>query len=193
MRARDNPFTTDRVRKVRYRFQGDWSWESFLVRLADLRYRAAIVGPDGSGKSTLLEDLEPKLRALGFGVVNLRLTGTDNRFPRGYLTPILASAGRRDVILFDGADHLRRVSWLRFTRRVRQAGGLVVTSHRAGLLPTLIECSPSLELLDCILRQLLGEDAAALRKTSRTLYRKHNGNLRNVLRGLYDVYAAKTV
>ncbi|MBK8000329.1 MAG: hypothetical protein IPK15_16805 [Verrucomicrobia bacterium] len=84
MRARDNPFSTDRVLRVRYRLRGE-SWDSLLSRLAALKYRGAIVGPEGAGKTTLLEDLEPHLVAKGFEVVSLRLTRELPRFEDGVL------------------------------------------------------------------------------------------------------------
>ena len=80
MRARDNPFRTERILEIRYRPQG-CSWDDLLRRLAGMDYRAAIVGPEGSGKTTLLEDLEPRLRALGLGVRMLRLDLERREFP----------------------------------------------------------------------------------------------------------------
>ena len=191
MRARDNPFSTDRVLTVRYRFYDGTTWETLLARLAEMNWRGAVVGPDGSGKTTLLEDLQPRLRERGFAVRSLRLTATDNRFPRGFLARALAGIGRDDIILFDGADHMPRLAWTRFARRTRPAGGLVITSHRAGRLPTLIECSSTPRALDDILAALVGDDAARLRNVGRRLYEKHRGNLRDVLRALYDLYAAR--
>ena len=73
MHARDNPFSTARLQHIRYRFQAG-SWDGFLEDLKQRRYRGAIVGPEGTGKTTLLEDLEPRLRDLGFTPVRLRLT-----------------------------------------------------------------------------------------------------------------------
>src|SRR5687768_9283988 len=92
MRARDNPFSTDRVLKIRYRPRG-WTWDGLLARLASLDYRAAIVGPEGRGKTTLLQDLEPHLTARGFGVKHLRLTRERPSFPRQWLRRFFAEIG----------------------------------------------------------------------------------------------------
>ncbi|MDQ3812911.1 MAG: hypothetical protein M3347_03055 [Armatimonadota bacterium] len=191
MKARDNPFSTDRVLRVRYRLHGV-TWDDLMDRLAALSYRAAIVGPEGSGKTTLLEDLEPRLRAQGFDILYLQLDRTTRRFPPGFLDRFCAGLSPRDVILFDGAEQMSRPAWQRFMRQSRKAGGLVITSHRAGLLPSLLECSTTPQLLDEIVHELLGTAAAALGNLPHRLYHKHDGNLRDALRELYDIYAEDT-
>lgn len=184
MRARDNPFRTDRVLQVRYRLPGG-SWDDLLARLESLGRRAAIVGPQGSGKTTLLEDLAPKLRERGFGVRELRLDTERPRFEPEFLDRFFAGLGPRDVLLFDGAEQLGRFAWSRFERRARAAAGLVVTLHRPGRLPTLLETSTSPQLLDGIVEQILGGPSAY----TPGLFEKHGGNLREALRELYDRYA----
>ena len=92
MRARDNPFRTDRVLAVRYRLdQG--TFDGLLDRLDALGRRAAIVGPKGSGKTTLLEDLAPRLRDRGFTVRELRLNeenpGFEPEFQRLLLVTLM--------------------------------------------------------------------------------------------------------
>jgi len=189
MRARDNPFRSERVLEVRYRPAG--GWDALLARLESLGRRAAIVGPKGSGKTTLLEDLAPRIRASGFQVRELRLDAETPRFEPGFLDGFFATLGPRDVILFDGAEQLGRVAWARFERRTRKAGGLVVTSHRSGLLPTLIETSTTPELLDLLVEQILGDRAVEVRPLTPMLFRKHGGNLREAMRELYDHYAGR--
>ena len=189
MRARDNPFKTDRVLGVRYRLRGE-TWEGLLGRLKGLDYRAAIIGPDGAGKTTLLEDLEPTLAGLGFRVRSLRLDRETRVFPRGFLRKLFAGLDRRDLLLFDGADVMSRFSWQRFKARSKKAGGLVITSHRRGMLPTLIECATSPELLAEIIAELTGGPPTP-RVSTEKLYAKHNGNLRDALREMYDAYADK--
>ena len=190
MRARDNPFSTDRVLRVRYRLSGE-SWESLLSRLEALNYRAAIVGPEGAGKTTLLEDLEPHLRAQGFEPVTLRLTREFPRFEDGVLRELVRRLAPRHIILFDGAEQLSRWDWWRFRLSVRAAGGLIITSHRPGLLPTLIECRTDEVLLAGILAELLGGAVEEQRQRAASLFRSHRGNLRDALRELYDQWAER--
>jgi len=187
VRARDNPFRTDRVLTVRYRLPG--SWDELLSRFEAAAWRGAIVGPQGSGKTTLLEDLAPRIRQAGFAVRDLRLDTETPRFVPGFLDGFTASLGTRDVILFDGAEQLGREEWGRFERRTRAAGGLVITCHRPGLLPTLIETSTTPELLGGLVDQILGDRAVEVRPLMPALFEKHRGNLREALRELYDRYA----
>ena len=186
MRARDNPFATDRVLRVRYRPQG-WTWEQLLARLAAMHYRGAIVGAEGRGKTTLLDDLGERLAARGVGVRHLRLTRERPTFDRALLRDFLADLSARDVILFDGAEQLGRLAWWRVARRTRRAGGLVITSHRPGLLPTLVECETSVPLLRGIVADLLLGEAGP---GAEELFARHGGNVRDALRELYDRYAA---
>jgi hypothetical protein len=81
MRARDNPFRTERMLEVRYRLEGI-GWEELLRRFEKLGYRAALIGPHGSGKTTLIESLEPRLNALGFETRVIRLTAEQQHFVR---------------------------------------------------------------------------------------------------------------
>jgi len=188
VRARDNPFRSDRVLAVRYRLQGG-SWEDLLERFDALGRRAAIVGPKGSGKTTLLEDLAPRFRERGFSIRELRLTQDTPRFEEGVLEDLFASLTARDVILFDGAEQLGWLAWSRFERRSRAAGGLLVTVHHPGRLPTLLETQTDPQLLACLIGQILEERAGDARALAPQLFEKHRGNLREALRDLYDRYS----
>jgi hypothetical protein len=190
VRARDIPFATARVHLFRYRLPQGLTWEHLLARLAALNYRAALVGPEGSGKTTLLEDLAPRLRARGFVPRPLRLDAPRRILPPESWNDIFASLTTREVILLDGAEQLGRWAWLRFQRLARCAGGLVITSHRPGLLPTLLECGTTLALLDAIVDELLAGTAPASDLATTRLFLGHRGNIRSALRELYDRFAA---
>lgn len=177
--------------RVRYRLC-DEAWESLLQRLADLRYRAAIVGREGAGKTTLLEDLEPHLTARGYEVVWLRLTQEQPAFASDVIQSLRRQLNPRHIILFDGAEQLSRWSWWRFTSVAQQAGGLIITSHRHGLLPTVLECRTDAGLLASIVSELLGEPAERLQATADELFLKYHGNLRDALRDLYDRWAERS-
>ena len=189
MRARDNPFSTDRVLRVRYRLDGV-GWDTLMTRLVRLNYRAAIVGPKGSGKTTLLEDLTPRLERLGFEPKLLRLDEEHRHLTAVAEREFFRGLGPRDIVLLDGAEQMSGWRWWRFRRRSTGGGGLIITSHRPGLLPTLIESRPTPELLDHVLRELLGSPAPMLQEQGRRLFEECEGNVREVLRGLYDLCAA---
>jgi len=179
MRARDNPFAADRVLAIRYKPQG-CTWRELLERLESLNYRAAIVGPHGTGKTTLLEDLIPWLRSRGYDPILLRLDSTSPR-----LNPdqwhVVGAAGPRQILLLDGAEQLPLTQWLCFRYRSRNAGGLVITTHQSGRLPTLIRTRTSAPLLSEILTELGARCAEP-----DGLFHRHGGNIREAIRELYD-------
>jgi hypothetical protein len=186
LRARDNPFATDRVLQQRYRLDGA-GWAELLGKLERLKYRAAIVGPHGSGKTTLLEDLAVRLESLGWRPVWVRLSAEFPRLPAWCDAAFLRALGVRDVLLLDGAEQLGPVAWWIFNYRCRHAGGMVITTHRAGRLPTLRRCATSPEIL-AELTGALGRPLSA--EEAKALHSEHGGNLREAMRELYDRHAA---
>ena len=186
MRAADNPFTVQKVRRIRYRLSG-LTWEELLERLAALDHRAALVGPHGHGKTTLLEDLAPHLESRGFRIRSVMLHTGDRWLTREQRRALFLDLDPRDLLCVDGAEQLGRWAWWELKLRSRAAGGLLITSHRPGLLPTLLECSTSPELLAGIARDLLGREVEAPEE----LFERHDGNVREALRELYDVWAGR--
>lgn len=189
MRPHQNPFRVERIDALAFRPQGA-SWSELLVRLEVLRHRAAIVGADGTGKTTFLEDLARRLPLAGWRPV-LRVLKPDST--RGEVRDAIAvarTADAKDVLLVDGADHLKRLDWWRLARAARRAGGLVIASHRAGLLPTLIETRTSAELLAELVHELAPGLADRLEPELAGLLERHHGNVRDTLRALYDHAAA---
>ena len=175
MRPRDNPFASTRVEKLRYRLPEGLTWDDLLDRLAALRYRAAIVGPHGHGKTRLLEQLAPRLAERGFRVRTVTLREEERKVGR------LRGMGEGDILLLDGAELLGRLSWLRVRLACRHAGGLIVTSHRPGLLPTLLECETTPELLADLVRELTGKEMETAE-----LFDRHGGDMRMAFWELYD-------
>jgi hypothetical protein len=191
VRARDNPFAAQRLEAIPYRFS-EMAWEELIDRLAFLRFRAAVVGLHGRGKTTLLEELARRLERRGFRVRAITLHEGDRRLSWMQRETLFQGLTVQDVLLVDGAEQLRRLAWLEIRTRSRAAGGLVITSHRPGLLPTLHECRTSPELLAGIISELAGLDAAGPLPSSEELFVRHGGNVRDALRELYDRYAAFT-
>lgn len=190
MKARENPFATSRVLKMRYQLLIA-SWDDLETRLATLGHRAAIVGPHGSGKTTLLEDVAGRLSLRGWNTRWLRLNEENPRLPSSDWPRVLAELGAQDCILFDGAEQLSWLAWTMFKRRSRHVGGLVVTAHRPGLLPTLHTCATHPGLLASIAGNLMGRRDAMPEEDLRDLFCKHRGNLRDALRELYDRWAQR--
>lgn len=180
MKARENPYRSEQILKVRYRFQNTTRPE-VLARLQQLGCRAAIVGPEGSGKTTLLEDLQESLTAGGRQIHWFRLT---REFPR--LRRIQQGFTQNDILLFDGAEILgwSRFQWFRW--QTRQAGGLIITTHQPGYLPTLLRTETSPGLLEEILAAL---DPQAASADIPSLFHRNRGNLREALREMYEIRA----
>jgi len=185
MRARDNPFSTSRVLKLRYRLPPD-GMESLLSRLEQLRFHAAIVGPHGSGKTTLMQDLTPGLRARGFSVHYHHLGETRRRIDPEWRSDLAARVGPGDCLLLDGAEQLSSWDWWRFRRQFRRAGGMVLTTHGPGRLPTLATCKTSPGLLAELLRCLVSWPEEEIQSVAETFHARHQGNIRDALRALYD-------
>jgi hypothetical protein len=186
MRARDNPFATERVLRLRYQFEVADGWLQLLNRLHALRYSAAIIGPHGSGKTTLLEDLAGHLQDKGFRTRSLFLNEQNRAYPVELVRRLSHGLTSNDIVLFDGCEQLGPVNWWRFQRQMRRAGGLIVTTHTAGRLPLLWKCQTAPQLLANLVEQLTGPSGCPTESAIRRLYERHNGNLREALRELYD-------
>lgn len=183
--ARDNPFRVRRVLRLRYRLDAA-GWQRLLDRFDRLDRRAALVGPQGSGKTTLLEDLEERLEDGGWRLLRLRLSRECRRLSRGEWARV-AGAGREVLVTVDGVEQLMWWQRRRLERLSRGAGGLLVTRHRAGRLPTLHEHRTSPALLTALVADLVGrEESARLEPELVRLFAVHRGNLRDCLRSLYD-------
>jgi hypothetical protein len=188
MKARDNPFAVERIGTIRYR-PLNTAFDRLLTRLHELNYRAAITGPEGSGKTTLLEDLQQALERKGFRT--RRVFVNDASLLDGpACRQLLSELTREQIVLLDGADLIRRSDWSLLKRHtITHAYGLVITSHKRGLLPTLIECATNPALLKDIVADLLPRDHAIPAEFLESLYERHKGNLRACLRELYDLCA----
>jgi hypothetical protein len=184
-RPRDNPFAVRHLSVLAYRAV-DGDPEALLDRFEALGRRAALVAPEGHGKSSLLAELARRLPARGLVPRRLVVARDRPRAP-GDHARFLAAAGPRDVLLVDGAGHLGAWDRRRLRLAARRAGGLLVTAHRPGLLPTLAACTTSPALLDDLVRHLLaGRRPPAPLPPAAELHARHGGNLRTALLELYD-------
>jgi hypothetical protein len=188
MRARDNPFAADRVDRIRYRFT-ETPLDELLACLEELNYRAAIIGPEGSGKTTLLESLQ---QAFEGKCQRTKLVFVNDTYPlpEAECRRVLSELTPQEIVLLDGADAMRRSSWTLFRRHtVSHAAGLIVTAHRPGLLPTLIECITTPTLFKYLVTTLIPKGFPISPSLLDDLHRRHEGNLRACFRELYDLCA----
>ena len=168
MKARNNPFSTEKVLKIRYKISEE-NIEKLLNKLELINYRGAIVGPEGSGKTTLLEDIAPFLQKRGFRLKNLLLNREKKGFPKDFISHFYKNLSSEDIILFDGAEQLSWLSWQIFKRKSAKAGGLIITSHNAGLLTTVYECSTTPELFCEIVEMLIGKEGKKIKELSKKI------------------------
>lgn len=182
MKARDNPFRTERVDALAYRAEG-FAWEALEARLHDLGGRGAIVGPEGYGKSTLLRDWVERIDAAGQPACLVRLEFGQRRLHETQRRMVSAS----DRIFLDSAEQLGWLGWREVRRLTARAASLVITTHTPGRLPTLHECRSSPALLAALVEDL-GESSAGVGP----LWTRHHGNIRLALRSLYDERAFRS-
>ena len=156
MRAADNPFRTDRVLEVRYRFLDGGDMETLLERLEALNFRAAIVGPEGSGKTTLQEDMADQLQVgRGRTLRWLRLNRENRRSAPQLIDRLFSQASVNDLLFVDGAEQIGPLRWRLFKRRAERYAGMVINTHAAGRLPTLWECQTTPDLLRTLIDEIL--------------------------------------
>jgi hypothetical protein len=182
--ARDNPFRSRRVLTVRYSLP-EAQWSELVSRVSRPGFRGAVVGPHGSGKTTLVEDLVSRLHRRGFRTRWLRLDdrcrsidGATAGFEKGWRGRLA-----EEIVIVDGAEQLSLLAWWRFRLQVRGAAGLLITTHRAGRLPTIYACRTTPETLRSVVAQL-GESLDFAR--AEALHRRFAGNIREAVRHLYD-------
>jgi ATPase family associated with various cellular activities (AAA) len=185
--ASENPFATERLECLPFRFPEGDSWDAFLARLGAQRWRGAIVGPPGSGKTTLLEELVPYLEAKEFRprIFTFRPEHTlaEKQATLSQITAVRAP----DFLLVDGADQLPTRNWLSVTTAGAMCAGLVITQHRGGRLPTVHACEPNAALLDNLVVELT--DAWLPEGEASRLLARYYGNIRDCFRDLHDRYA----
>lgn len=188
MKARQNPFAAHRIDALAYRFTST-GWDELLFKLKHLNYRASIIGPYGSGKTTLLEQLGARLEHEGWKTSRIFINAQSARL-RLSQWKMLMNASRENIIcLIDGADLLPAWQWAMVRLITHRAKGLIIAGHRANGLPVLMTCQTSEDILDDVLNELTGSLDDELRQTGHALFRQHNGNIREVFRALYLVFA----
>jgi len=188
MRARDNPFCAEQIDRITYIPIGA-GFEELIAKIEQMNYRGAITGPRGTGKTTLLGDLKSRFREKGFAVKTIFVNDT-TPFTKDRHKEFVAELKGGEIVFLDGAEQLGTIGWRRFKREVlKSAAGLVITSHKPGLLETVIECSTTQGLFLEIVSQLTGGDFPLDKKRLIEIYDQHKGNIRNCLRQLYDICA----
>ncbi len=192
-----NPFSTRHVRPgaIEYRFRNDpvrncENAEQLIDRFEAHGLRGQIVGPHGSGKSTLVATLVPVLKCRGYDVMEVTLHAGERRLPQALPN---GSRSQPLVVIVDGYEQLNRWNAWRLRRRcARRRFGLLITTHRACMLPLLHETKPSLAVaLELFATLFPADDNRIATADVEALYAQHCGDMRETLFGLYDLYEAR--
>lgn len=196
-----NPFATRFTRPgaIDYVFPPGQSVESVIATLRENGWWGEIVGPHGSGKSTLVAALVPALEDAGRKVVRYVLTPDGGDRPE-CLSPAGAFAclaklklHQETQLILDGYE---RISWW-WQRRIgvlcrKHGAGLLVTTHQPLGLPPLVHTEPTEQLAERIVAKLLPRgDKTIAPADVKAAYAQHEGNLREALFTLFDVYQAR--
>mgnify|MGYP000215223001 CR=1 FL=1 len=190
MRAKDNPFRSQRLNAIGYISQ-DEPLRAICERLEEMKSIVAVVGPHGSGKSTLLRHLQKRFDSDGYRTHQLFIS-RDVKLPWKRVTECVETMRPSEVLFFDGANHLPTRRFCRLKKMIRKKdAGLVITSHTEGLLPTLVQCRTNPDLLKEIVSRLLPDEPVESWK-SEALFHQHHGNIRDCLWQLYDEYGSSS-
>ena len=148
-----------------------------------------IVGPHGSGKTTLVNQLELRLRQSSLPVVKVVLHRKVWR--QGFPQALSATRRGGTRLIVDGFEQLPWVLQcvLRCFCAWRDCG-LLVTSHRDVRLPWLVQTTSSLAWVQQIVSRLLQScPRDVIREDDvRVCYDRQDGNVRETLFALYDLF-----
>jgi ABC-type cobalamin/Fe3+-siderophores transport system ATPase subunit len=159
-----------------------------VSRLRKQMWWGQIVGPHGSGKSTLLCTLVPHIQNEGRTVVHFTLHDGQRSLPVSR-ADMLAWDAQTQVIV-DGYEQLSWWSRWQLKRACRSRRcGLLVTAHRPVGLTELCRTSASVETTQSVVARLLrGETKVVSDAEVARCFHEQQGNVREVLFALYDLY-----
>ena len=187
--AKDNPFTVQRTDAIPFDFQETHfeNIEAFAKHVEKSSFRGAIVGGHGRGKTTLLCDLNSYFCNQGIDCELVFLPRETD--PQKEAVQNLVRRGQGGaIVMIDGIERLPFFQRQQFIARSRGFAGFITTTHHFGRLRTLIRCRTSQFTLTAVL-DALELNRPRISMSATTLLSKHKGNMRLVLRDLYDQYA----
>ena len=184
-----NPFRTSRIKPgtLPYLLPLGQTLESLVERLEGFQWQAQIVGPHGSGKTTLLHDLVPACEARGKQACRIQLRDGTSSLPISRTE--INRWSPQTLVVIDGYEQLSRINRWQLQRWVNRSGcGLLTTVHRAVRMPVLFRTPVSIESTRRIVAQLLDDNSCISPEDITQAFERCDGNVREVLFSLYDVY-----
>jgi len=189
-----NPFSTRFISPatVDYLFPEGTDAARLVNKLRGANWWGQIIGPHGSGKTALLHTLLPRLEETGRRVELYVLHDSERRLRLARCTK--SDWNRHTQVIVDGYEQLGWFSRVVLKRNCRSRGaGLLVTAHASVGLPSVWETQTSLELARALVARLVPPQRVS-RITAEDVscaFSAHQGNLRETLMSLYDVYEEK--
>ncbi|MEW4490202.1 AAA family ATPase [Thalassoglobus sp. JC818] len=187
MRARANPFRSERIDNLSYQFETG-SLEQLIAVIEERNFRGAIVGPKGTGKTTLFKDLFNELQKRRFSVALLRFQDDGSRANLMRFREATQSLHSKHILLLDSAGLLTWWDWRHVKAESQKLRGLIITCHRPGRMPTLHTCRSTPQQLIGFAESLAGEEACSEKKLEQ-LFQRNRGNFRECFRELYDQFS----
>lgn len=188
MKARDNPFATERLERL-LAFDPELnatSWPQIEARWEQLGRRACVRGRHGAGKTTFLTTFggrlskEHRVLYLFFNKARARLHAADRA---------LLKSSAEAVLLIDGDQHLPLLERFELRQAASHAHGVLWTRHRAGLSPSLLHLKIDQVLAQRLLQRVAPEWSAVLEPKLPKLLKEVRGNLRELWMAYYDQLA----
>lgn len=203
-----NPFSTRKTTpgKIPWHFGDDSLRDDpiindFYEKFRNFDYRSQITGGHGTGKTTFLYEFVRYLECQKHIVNHFTLHDGQRSFPLKFwerqnllASQFLYGAMKEiPITVVDGYEQLALAQKIRLRRACRKGKcGLLITTHRpAWRLPVLRHTETTDATLQHIIRYLfrdLPDMEPPNENLCRTLFDRHQGNLRNVLFDLYDYY-----
>lgn len=188
-----NPFSTRFVRPgaIPFHFREGESAEQLVENLRRNHWLGEIIGPHGTGKSTLLETLKPLIENAGRFIVHLKLTAEAPSLKTSELFGGVWNA--KTLILIDGYEQLRLPACCILAARRRLTGaGMLITAHRPMGFPPLYQTGASEPIFNDLVELLVRETNSTITRTEAAqALQAANGNVRDALFQLYDLYESR--
>ncbi len=195
-----NPFRSANIRPGanKFLFTDPEAWHNMLIALQEHRC-CEIVGGHGTGKSTLFHQLTATCESWGWAV---RRHVVDPRRPAGErlsldLIPGADQPGLQRLRAVDGYEQLPRGQRRAIGRHCQEQGErLLITCHTGEGFHRLHQTHVDTSLADRVVAAILQREGVAWavkRATLDQLLSQHDGNLREVLFAVFDLFAHSTV
>ena len=186
----ENPFCSRRIKPgaIPFYFPEGISNQTLLEILCLNAWCGQIIGPHGSGKSTLLASLLPEVEKCGRRIVHLELQDGVRNLPLS--EEEFAQLDEKSQLAIDGYEQLSFWERRKIRRKSeKQKFGVIVLGHEPLEYPDLYQTSRELSTAKLIVSRLLENTIVRIPDSVvEEHFRQNNGNLREMLFSLYDVY-----